>query len=217
MKAEARRLRACAAPTNTARGLSSASSELRVFVGRRVSNAEDADDITQQAMAVACAELRQFRGENPSPWLLAIARNLIADYYRAQNRYYFLELDEALAQREPALQTSAGASAAAVECRERLTEVLHRIAGVCLEHQVAVLLADVYGHCDRDSAAALRMSVACFKLLLHRARARVRAIAGRFAEGSAAAPVGGLGVTCYLSPGELLWLRDDLLAGLKLR
>jgi RNA polymerase sigma-70 factor, ECF subfamily len=199
-----------------------AATGLQLFVGRRVACLEDAEDIAQQTVLLACAELRGFRGGDPRPWLLAIARNLIIDHYRVQKRYRVVELSESLAQAEPALQTRPDSVLAAQECRERLEGLLDRISHVCLEHQVAVLLADVYGHCDRHSAAVLRMSVPCFKLLLHGARVRLREIAGQrraAAERRGAAAGNGnrhrLGVTCHLSTPDLLALRCRLLEGLE--
>lgn len=196
---------------------------LQLFVGRRVGNIEDAEDIAQQVLLLGWSELHAFRGADPQPWLLAIARNLITDHYRAQNRYQVLELTESLAQTEPALQTRPDAALAARECREQLDALLDRISHVCLAHQVAVLLADVYGHCDRHSAAVLRMSVPSFKLLLHGARMRLRAIAGRLRSAAERAPGASLrnggaqhiGVTCRLAAPELLALRCQLLEGLE--
>jgi DNA-directed RNA polymerase specialized sigma24 family protein len=195
---------------------------LQLFVGRRVGNAEDAEDIAQQALLLGWSELHGFRGANPQPWLLAIARNLITDHYRAQNRYQLLELTESLAQIEPALQSRPDAALAARDCHEQLDALLDRISDVCLAHQVPVLLADVYGHSDRHSAAVLRMSVPSFKLLLHGARTRLRAIAGRScsANGRTGTSVrnGGtrhLGVICPLDTPELLALRSQLLEGLE--
>jgi hypothetical protein len=80
---------------------------------------------------------------------------------------------------------------------------------LCLVHQIALLLADVYGHCDKDSAALLKMSVPCYKLGLHRARSVVRP--GR---SEPPHPAGWLGVTCCLSTAQLLALRRELMEGL---
>ncbi len=220
--------------------------ELHRFVARFVANLADAADIAQQTLLLACAELSTCRGENLSPWLFAIARHLIVDHYRAQNRFRFVEVVAALEEAEPALQTPADAVLAAGECRERLRSLLDFITrGVCLEHQVAVLLADVYGHRDKHSAAVLRMSVPCFKLLLHGARARLREIVGGSrmpvsktssaacdesanGHGSKKAERGNgglpslhpayrrLGVTCRLGAPEFLALREKLLEDLKL-
>jgi RNA polymerase sigma-70 factor (ECF subfamily) len=148
------------------------------FVGRRVANLADAADIAQQTLLLAFSKRGSCRGENLSGWLFTIARNLIVDHYRTQNRFQFEEV-EALAETEPALQTASDAVLLLCQRRERLRGWLDCITDqLRLEEQVAVLLADVYGHRDKDSAAVLRMSVPCFKLLLHGARARLHEIAG---------------------------------------
>ena len=216
--------------------------EVYRFVARRVANRTDAADIAQQTLLVACAKRDTCR-ENFSAWLLAIARHLIVDYYRTKNRFQFVEA-AALMETESALQTPLD-SMAVYECRERLREwvdcITHRLR---LEEQVAVLLADVYDHSDKDSAAELRMTVPSFKLLLHGARTRLQKIVignrtlmpktlaaprresenghkGKSAKlGTGRPPFGQpayrTGVTCRLGVPELRVLRDKLLIGLSL-
>src|SRR5207248_11137504 len=95
------------------------------------------------------------------------------------------------------------------ECRERIRRLLDDATGqLCLVHQVALLLSDVYGHSDKHSATLLRMSVPCYKLVLHRARSALRAT-----RRAPAHPAGRLGVTCYLSTAQLVALRRELLEG----
>ena len=216
--------------------------EVHRFVARRVGNFADAADIAQQALLLAWAKLGTCRGENVSAWLLTIARHLIVDHYRAQNRVQFVEV-AALAEKEPSLQTLPDALLAACECRARLRTWLDCITQrLRLEEQVAVLLADVYGHRDKDSAAVLRMSTPSFKLLLHGARTRLQEIAGgecilvRKTRADACAgsgngqtcthaqcsggrpcaqPTHRLGVICGLGSGQLVALRGRLVAGLK--
>jgi len=209
------------------------------YVARRVANAADAEDIAQQTLLHACAKLHTCRGENHRAWLFTIARHQIVDHYRAQSRVRFVEA-AALAETEPALQTRPDAVLTAFEGRERLACMARCVTRrLRLEEQVAVLLADVHGRRDRDSAAALHMSVPSFKLLLHGARARLQAIAGGNcmlvrktsaaacdervnADGSQGAghggdgtPTQGLGVICRLGAAKLLALRAELQEGLK--
>lgn len=158
--------------------LSAAAAEVHRFVARRVRNLDDAADIAQQTLLLACAKRSTCRGENASAWLFTIARHLIVDHYRARNRFRFLEV-AALADTEPALRTALDAVLSTCEHREQLSCWIGCISRrLRLEEQVAVLLADVYGHRDKDSAVALGMSVPSFKLLLHGARARLHAVAG---------------------------------------
>jgi RNA polymerase sigma-70 factor (ECF subfamily) len=160
------------------RRIESSAADVHRFVARRVANPLDAADIAQQTLLVACAKLDTCRGERVSPWLFKIARHLIVDHYRAKKRFRFVEA-EALAETEPALRTRADVVQAACECRRKLGSWLDCITQrLRLEEQVAVLLADVYGHRDKDSAELLRMSVPSFKLLLHGARSRLREVAG---------------------------------------
>jgi RNA polymerase sigma-70 factor, ECF subfamily len=158
--------------------LAAAAKPVHLFVARRVRNPDDAADIAQQALLVACAKRDTCQNQNASGWLFAIARNLIVDYYRARGRSRFVEASS-LADTEPALQTAPDAVHVTCQQRERLSrwvDCMNR--NLPLEEQVAVLLADVYGHWDRDSAAELGLSLPSFKLLLHRARTRLNSIAG---------------------------------------
>lgn len=159
--------------------IEASAADVQRFVARRVANRADAADLSQQALLIACAKLDTFRGESIQAWLYAIAQHLIIDYYRARNRFHFVSVDPGTeADAELALRSAPDAVLAVYEFRQRLNAWL----GCCttelhLEHQVAVLLADVYGYPDKDSAARLNMSVPSFKLLLHEARTRLKTIA----------------------------------------
>ena len=155
------------------------------YVSRRVANPADAADITQQALLLAWAKRDTRQNEGFSHWLMAIARNLVVDHYRATNRFQFVGL-KGLAETTSALQSCNETETH--ERRERLRIWLDDIAlWLHPEEQVAVLLADVYAYRGQDSATLLGMSLPSFKLLLHGARARLHAIADG-GIGEAAAP-----------------------------
>lgn len=202
--------------------------DVQRFVARRVPNRADAADLSQQALLLGCAKLDTFRGESVQGWLYAIAQHLIIDYYRARNRFHFVSVDPGTeADAELALRSAPDAVLAVYEFRQRLNAWL----GCCttelhLEHQVAVLLADVYGYHDKDSAARLQMSVPSFKLLLHEARARLKSIA-RPDTSRAALQVRPpakksrqprhsyrVGVACPVDPADLRMLQVSLVDGL---
>jgi len=183
---------------------------LHEFVERRVSDRADASDIAQQALLLACSDRRTNGIDNLDAWLRCIARHLIIDHFRAVNRYSSVELRDALADSEPVLRTRSDLALAARESRERLRALLDDATGqLCLVHQIALLLSDFYGHCDKHSASVLGMSVPCYKLVLHRARSSVRACRPEPSHRS-----GWLGVSCHLSTAQLLALRRELLEGL---
>src|SRR3954468_18104237 len=180
---------------------------LHAFVLRRVPDPADASDIAQQALLLACADHGGSRIANVDAWLRCIARHLIINHFHAVNRYSSVELADALADSEPVLRSRPDLPIAIRECRERIFGLLDQATGqLCLVHQVALLLADVYGHCDKQSAATLRMSVPCYKLVLHRARSAAR-------QPGPSHPSGWLGVTCPLSTAHLVALRTELLEG----
>jgi RNA polymerase sigma-70 factor (ECF subfamily) len=156
------------------------------YVARRVRDANDASDIAQQTLLLACAKGDTCQARNTSGWLFAIARNLVIDHYRSRGRFRFLEASK-VEQTELALRTRPDAVHASYQHRQRLSCWLECISHrLSLEQQLAVLLSDVYGHLDRDSAACLGLSLPSFKLVLHRARGRLNAVAGgRCALGSA--------------------------------
>jgi len=196
--------------------------ELQKFVRRHVATSADAADIAQQTVLIACTEIGVAPWDNLSRWLLTVARHLIVDHYRSQRRVQFVPLVSTLAETQPELQTRPDAALAVAECRQRLSRLLNRINHcICLEHQVAVLLSDAYGYCDKDSAAELRMSVPCFKLLLHGARAGLRDVAEHGIRvhrhrsgGLVVQPKNGIGVTCRVPACELVEMRQKLLKGL---
>jgi len=183
---------------------------LHEFVERRVADRADAADISQQALLIACSDQRANAVDNVDAWLRCIARHLIIDHHRDGNRYSAVELRDALADSEPSLRSRPDGALAIRESRERLRRLLDDATGkLCVVHQIALLLSDVYGHCDKHSASVLAMSVPCYKLVLHRARSAVRTSRAEPSHRS-----GWLGVTCPLSTAELVSLRSELLEGL---
>jgi RNA polymerase sigma factor (sigma-70 family) len=214
-----------------------ASADVHRFVSQRVANRADAADISQETLLTACAKLSTFRGENLHAWLYTIARNLIIDYYRSQARFQFITVEPlAAGETEPALRIPPDDLLSECEFREHLNAWLDCCTRELeLEQQVAVLQSDVYDYRDKDSAEMLRMSVPSFKLLLHGARARLKAIgsAGRHTARPASASTANaspgnvmatppaqvryrLGVNSHLGTTELVALQRKLMEGLRI-
>jgi len=151
--------------------------EIRRFVVSRIGYGTDSDDIAQQTLLQATRKIDSFRGRNLRPWLLAIARRLILDLHRTRAR--FLSIDEtSLQNSERALQTSANGVQSECEAHERIQCCMDCIRTLMPPvEQVTVLLSDVYGFTDKESAARLRINVSAFKFMLHKARSRLHAAA----------------------------------------
>jgi DNA-directed RNA polymerase specialized sigma24 family protein len=195
-------------------------SSLRRFVARRVHNPDDAADIVQQTALLACEQRGTRHIDNFARWLLTVAHHLIVDHYRSGSRFTFTAARSALVDAEPVLQTRADLPLVLVECHEELGRFLRRIVRLSwLEHQVAVLMSDVYGYGDKHSAAELHMSVPCFKLMLHGARACLSRVSDALdCPKCAVTPVQclrRLGVSCGLPEPQLFAVRGMLLEGLK--
>jgi RNA polymerase sigma factor (sigma-70 family) len=162
--------------------LERAAPEVHQFVAHRVPNFADAEDIAQETMLIACAKLSTFRGGDFQAWLLTIARHRIIDHYRAQRRSPFVDQDRAEEmESEEALHSPHASVCDTCHHRARLQCHLNCIRRrLGLAQQVAVMLADIYGHRDKDSAAFMALSVPSFKLLLHKARVGLQEGAGGF-------------------------------------
>lgn len=69
---------------------------VRSYVGRRVTNPEDRDDLVQEVL------LRVYRGlpsltdqASPGPWIFGIAHNVVVDHWRKRGRARSVPIDEA--------------------------------------------------------------------------------------------------------------------------
>lgn len=196
----------------------------------------DAQDVAQQALLQAWAKLDTFRGGDFRAWLFTIARRLVIDSYRLRRESQHLDASAPLlAESHPALQTPPDTIQVMCDCRARLDSWVDCLTRrLRLEEQVAVLLADIHSYRDKESAAALGISLASFKLLLHHARGRLRAIAGgHCALADQARPpcrdaapdscrcnadrgaACRLGIKCARRVPMLLALRDRLVTGLR--
>ncbi|HXI30822.1 MAG TPA: RNA polymerase sigma factor [Vicinamibacterales bacterium] len=187
------------------------------FVSRHVANSDDAADISQDVMAIACANVGTFT-EHVDGYLFAIARRLIADYEQARAQVDFVAIEPAgSSERESALRVPPDSVVATLDVRRRVRDWLRRCSQV-LEpgQQVAVLLADMYGYEDKDSAAMLGMTVPSFKTLLHRSRARLKAFEGHVGRSRVAVRKSRIGVVCHIPAARLRRLRAYLLNDVQL-
>lgn len=159
--------------------LASHRSKIRGFVGSRVSDHAEAEDVTQQTLQQALRKLDSFQGGNLRAWLYCIARRVLSNRRRDSARLVFMEFDaQDLHAAEQVLRTAADSVPMAYDARARIQCCLECLAmRLRLVEGVAVLLADVHGFSDSEAAERLRMSLPNFKFLLHKARQRLHAAA----------------------------------------
>ena len=140
-----------------------------------VKNAEEAEDVVQDAVLKAYRKLASFRGDSKfSTWLISITLNEARGRLRRDNRAIVDSLDE---QREvnadftPAALTDwREIPLAALERQEIRTLVQQAVAELPDSYREIVTLRDVEECSVNDTAQLLGISVALVKVRLHRAR-----------------------------------------------
>jgi RNA polymerase sigma-70 factor, ECF subfamily len=133
----------------------------------RVGNHHDAEDLTEQTFLQAYRHFeraqRESKGRPLRPWLIRIAHNLAANYYRDRSRRPQTQLDDAAIVSEP------HATAEIVEQREELEEVLAGVANLPDDRREALIMRFALDMDNREIARALGRSEGATKVLIHRA------------------------------------------------
>jgi len=133
----------------------------------RIGNHHDAEDLTEQTFLQAYRHFeragRESGGRPLRPWLLRIAHNLAANYYRDRARKPQTQLEDA------AVVSDAHRTDDLVEGREELQEVLAGVARLPGDRREALIMRFALGMDNREIARALGRSDGATKVLLHRA------------------------------------------------
>ena len=133
----------------------------------RVGNHHDAEDLTEQTFLQAYRHFeraqRESEGRPLRPWLIRIAHNLAANYYRDRSRKPQTQLEDAAVVSEP------HATAELVEQREEVEEVLAGVANLPDDRREALIMRFALGMDNREIARALGRSEGATKVLIHRA------------------------------------------------
>lgn len=146
---------------------------------RMLGDADEAADVTQDALIRAFTRLRDFRGDASfATWLHRIVHNTALDALRWRARHPADRLDASFGDGDPPREvaaTSEGPEDAAVRADERRA-IERALAALTPEFRAAVVLRDVQG-LDYDEVAVITgVSLGTVKSRLHRARARLRAL-----------------------------------------
>jgi RNA polymerase sigma-70 factor (ECF subfamily) len=133
----------------------------------RVGNHHDAEDLTEQTFLQAYRHFeraqRESEGRPLRPWLIRIAHNLAANYYRDRSRRPQTSIDDAGAL--PELHTTE----ALVEGREDLNQILACVRQLPDDRREALIMRFALGMDNREIARALGRTDGATKVLLHRA------------------------------------------------
>ena len=133
----------------------------------RIGNHHDAEDLTEQTFLQAWRHFERARRESDGrplrPWLIRIAHNLAANYYRDRARRPQSPLEDADVVSAP------HETEQLVEGREELRDVLDGVASLPDDRREALIMRFALGMDNREIARARGRSEGATKVLLHRA------------------------------------------------
>ena len=133
----------------------------------RVGDHHDAEDLTEQTFLQAYRHFeraqRESNGRPLRPWLIRIAHNLAANYYRDRSRRPQTHLEDA------AILSAPHETADLVEGRQELQEVLEGVAELPDDRREALIMRFALGMDNREIARALDRTEGATKVLIHRA------------------------------------------------
>jgi RNA polymerase sigma-70 factor (ECF subfamily) len=133
----------------------------------RVGNHHDAEDLTEQTFLQAYRHferaVRESNGRPLRPWLIRIAHNLAANYYRDRSRRPQTQLEDAAVVAEP------HSTAELVEGREELQDVLEGVSNLPDDRREALIMRFALDMDNKEIARAMGRSEGATKVLIHRA------------------------------------------------
>ena len=133
----------------------------------RVGNHHDAEDLTEQTFLQAYRHLERAIQESDGrplrPWLIRIAHNLAANYYRDRSRKPQTPIDDA------GVLAAAHTTETLVEHRDDLNRILECVQELPDDRREALIMRFALGMDNREIARALGRSEGATKVLIHRA------------------------------------------------
>jgi len=133
----------------------------------RVGNHHDAEDLTEQTFLQAYRHferaMRESNGRPLRPWLIRIAHNLAANFYRDRSRRPESAIDDASVISSPHTTESL------VEGREELARILEGVQQLPDDRREALIMRFALGMDNREIARALGRTDGATKVLIHRA------------------------------------------------
>ena len=133
----------------------------------RVGNHHDAEDLTEQTFLQAYRHFERAQRESDGrplrPWLIRIAHNLAANYYRDRSRRPQTRLEDA------AIVSAPYDTAELAEGRQELHDVLEGVSKLPEDRREALIMRFALGMDNREIARAIDRSEGATKVLIHRA------------------------------------------------
>src|ERR1700748_2083657 len=147
----------------------------------RVGNHHDAEDLTEQTFLQAYRHFARAREESQGrplrPWLIRIAHNLAANYYRDRSRRPQTNIDD-----EDALSTP-HTTETLVQERDDLARILRGVQQLPDDRREALIMRFALDMDNREIARALDRTDGATKVLIHRAIRQLEDIVQADADG----------------------------------
>lgn len=142
------------------------------FVLIKVSQREEAEDLTHQVFLHAWQNIQNYRnfGFPFSSWLYRIARNQVIDHYRTKKSEVGLD------QVNPELFPDSVNSSALAEQNLELSRVREALANLKPEYQDVIMMRFVEELSLKETASAIKKSEGAVKLIQHRALKQLKAV-----------------------------------------
>ncbi|CAN5460419.1 sigma-70 family RNA polymerase sigma factor [soil metagenome] len=133
----------------------------------RIGNHHDAEDLTEQTFLQASRHFERAQRESDGrplrPWLIRIAHNLAANYYRDRSRRPQTQLEDA------AVLSAPHGTEDLVEGRQELKDVLEGVSNLPDDRREALIMRFALDMDNREIARALGRTEGATKVLIHRA------------------------------------------------
>ena len=140
----------------------------------RVGNHHDAEDLTEQTFLQAYRHFeraqRESNGRPLRPWLIRIAHNLAANYYRDRSRRPQTHIEDT------DILTAPHTTEALVEGRDELQRILEGVNELPDDRREALIMRFALGMDNREIARAMGRTDGATKVLLHRATRQLEQI-----------------------------------------
>ena len=150
--------------------LAEAARLLRAFMLRRLGDRSQAEDLVQEClMAIHAKRATLDPGRPVGPWMFAIARYKLADYWRRRRR-------EGGAAREHLEQADERADPRSIASRLDVAALLARLPDGQAE---AIRLTQIEGMTGREASRRAGIGLSALKLRVHRGMARLKAMAAK--------------------------------------
>lgn len=139
---------------------------VRKYIYFKVAKVEDVDELTSEVFLRGWEYMSASAVSSPGALLYRIARNLVADHYRKQERRPELELNEEIASALP----ESGSLEGAVDARSEAEKVAQAIRSLKEEYREILVMRFLSEMTVPEIASVLGKSSNNVRVLLHRAR-----------------------------------------------